>query len=55
MRKRKPYHDLQPESDETNESDSYVEVRRQPKFIIYYFIIITLWEKENLIKFMISM
>ena len=31
MRKRKPYHDLQRESDETDESDSYVEVRRRPK------------------------
>ena len=31
MRKRKPYHDLQQESDETDESDSYVEVRRRPK------------------------
>ena len=31
MRKIEPYHDLQPESDETDESDSYVEVRRRPK------------------------
>ena len=31
MRKRKPYHDLQPESDETNKSNSYVQVHRQPK------------------------
>ena len=31
MRKRKPCHDLQPESDETDESHSYVEVRRRPK------------------------
>ena len=31
MRKRKPYHDLQPETDETDESDYYVQVCRRPK------------------------
>ena len=31
MRKRKPYHDLQPEIDETDKSDYYVEVRRRRK------------------------
>ena len=40
MRKIEPYHDLQPESDETDESDSYVEVRRRPKNI----------EKQSLMK-----